>query len=208
MPRTEPMTLKAVLAYQQTLQLRAAIAKARNPWADPYVPTEEAAKRLFYLRLTEVRRRDELATQEAEQAETPVPEFTDEQQRDQAAHLAVETLASRAREVEREQQEADRVANRSLERLQRRRREAERDRQQKRNELTVGQRLDRALAAFSVVPATGAAQIGWSTPGSDRPGLAKHGDPCREAHYVARKAIREIEELLDRHCLRDVSKAA
>lgn len=191
----EPMTINAVLDYAHKLGLRAELQVARNVWAKPYHPTQEAAKRLFYTRLAEIRRRDGT-------------DDTDEQQRDEAARAAVETLAARARDAEREQQEADQVSERSLLRLQKRHREAQRDREQQRNNMTVGQRLDAALAAFSVIPATGAAQVGWSTPGSDRPGLAKHGDPSGEAHYLAIKAVREIEDLLDRHRLRDVSKAA
>lgn len=207
-PRTEPMTLRAVLDYQKKLELRAELQIARNPYAKPYSPKEEAAKRLFYGHLATIKRRDTEAIMAAQVAGEPVPIIDDLAQRGEAAALAVQTLAGRARVREREQQQEDQRSVRSLERLQRDRARAERDRQQQRNGLTVGQRLDRALAAFSVIPGASAAPIGWSTKGSDRPELAKHGDPSGEAHYVAIKAVREIEDLLDRHRLRDVSKAA
>lgn len=176
MPKTaEQPTLKAVLAYAQTLHQRGESQKARDPWAKPYQPTEAAARRLN----SEV-----------------------------GSARALEVLASRAAMADRGYREEAEIAKHSLERHKRRTQKTDRGREQERQGMTPGQRIDRALAAFSVVPAVGAAQIGWSTKGSDKPGLTKHGDPAGEAKYLALKAAREIEGLLDRHQRRDLDKAA
>jgi hypothetical protein len=193
-PKPQTFTLNAVIEYARTLNLRADLAAARDPYADPYRPTEAAAKRVFYHHLAAIR-----------DAESEQDEVT---QRSEAAKLALNTIAGRARDKEREHQENELVSKRSLERHQRRQREAARDRDARRRGLTAGQRLDRALAQFSVIGSVGAAQIGWSTPGSEQPLPANHGDAGGEARYLALKVIREIEDLLDRHQRRDVSNAA
>ena len=171
----EQPTIKAVLAYAQTLRQRGESQRARDPWAKPYEPSEATARKL--------------CTQHG-----PAE--------------ALQILAGRAASAEREYREEAEIARFSLERHKRRVQKTDRDREQQRQELTVGQRLDKALAAFSVIPAVGAAQIGWSTKGSEKPGLTKHGDPSGEAHYIARKAVREVEQLLDRHQRRDLDRAA
>lgn len=196
----KPATLNAVLEYARQLNLRADVATARDPYADPYRPTEAAAKRVFYHHFAEVRRRD---------AADPEIETPDEiAQRAEASHLALGTLAGRAWEKQCAKQEADQVSKRSLERLQRRQRDTDRDRDQRRRGLTIGQRLDEALAAFSVVSSVNAAQVGWSTPGVDRPVPTSSGDAGGEARDVALRAVREVESLLDAHQRRDVGRAA
>lgn len=198
-PKTpQPHTLNAVLEYARTLNLRADIAVARDPYADPYRPTEAAARRVFYTHYATVRARDELSA-------TEVDEIA---QRSDAAQLALQTLAGRTREKERAKQQDDQTSKRALERHQRRQREAARDRDQRRRGLTIGQRLDEALARFSVIPSVGAAEIGWSTPGTDQPLPTSHGDTGGEAKYIALKVVRQVEDLLDNHQRRNVANAA
>lgn len=171
----EQPTIKAVLAYAQTLRQRGETQKLRDSWAKPYQPSEATARKLCS---------------------------------QHGAAEALQVLATRAALADREYREEAEVAKFSLERHKRRAQKTDREREQQRQGLTPGQRVDKALAAFSVVPAVGAAQIGWSTKGSDKPGLTKHGDPAGEARYIAFKAAREIESLLDRHQRRDLDKAA
>lgn len=199
-PKPQPYTLNAVLEYARTLNLRADIAVARDPYADPYRPTEGAAKRVFYHHYAEIRRRDD--------ANPEITQPDEIAQRSEAAQLSLQTLAGRIREKERGKQQDDQISKRSLERHQRRQREAAKDREQRRRGLTIGQRLDGALAAFSVVGSTSAAQIGWSTPGGERGLPASDGDAAGEAKYVALKMVREIEDLLDNHQRRNVANAA
>lgn len=199
-PKPQPYTLNAVLEYARTLNLRADIAVARDPYADPYRPTEGAAKRVFYHHYAEIRRRDD--------ANPEITQPDEIAQRSEAAQLSLQTLAGRIREKERGKQQDDQISKRSLERHQRRQREAAKDREQRRRGLTIGQRLDGALAAFSVVGSTSAAQIGWSTPGGERGLPTSDGDAAGEAKYVALKMVREIEDLLDNHQRRNVANAA
>jgi hypothetical protein len=171
----EKPTIKAVLAYAQTLRQRGGLQIAKDPWAKPYQPSEAVARKLCV---------------------------------QHGPDRALEILAMRASMADKEYREEAEIAKRSLERHKRRTQHSDRDREQQKLGLTAGQRLDRALAAFSVVPAVSAAQVGWSTKGSDRPSLTNHGDPSSEAKYLALKAVREIETLLERHKRRDIDKAA
>jgi hypothetical protein len=168
-------TIKAVLAYAQTLRQRAETQKVRDPWAKPYEPSEAVARKLCV---------------------------------QHGPEDALQLLAGRAAAAEREYRQEAEIAKFSLERHKRRTQKADRDREKERLSLTAGQRIDRALAAFSVIPAASAAHIGWSTKTSDKPSLKNHGDPSSEAKYVALKAAREVENLLDRHQRRDLDKAA
>lgn len=171
----ERPTIKAVVAYAQTLRQRAETQKVRDPWAKPYEPSEAVARKLCV---------------------------------QHGPDGALQILALRASMAEKDYREEAEIAKRSLERHKRRTQHTDRAREQQRHGMTAGQRIDNALAAFSVIPAAGAAQVGWSTKGSDRPSLTNHGDPAGEAKYVALKAAREIEALLDRHKRRDLERAA
>lgn len=199
----EKPTINAVVRYAETLRLRADSHHNRvathqaDPHYHPYRPTEAAGRRLYYDQLARIRQRDN-------DLDNPDPVA----QTHEAAQRSLEILATRAREPEREYAEQEETSRRSLERHRRRRREAERDKEAARLQLTIGQRLDRALAQFSVIPAVSAAAIGWNTPGNDVPALSNHGDPGAEAHNTAIRTIREIEALLDRHQLRDLERAA
>lgn len=206
MKRESETTLNAVLAYARQLAANADRAMAGDPYAKPYRPSEAAAKRCYYLHLAEVRRRD---ADHMGGLSPELVEIVEAQQIAEAATSALQSLAGRARKQEREKAEDDETSKRSLARLQRRRREAERDRDQSRQGLSIGQRLDRALARFSAVSSVGAAQVGWSTPSSESSGLPTyHGDSAGEAKVIALRAVREIEGLLDGHLCRDVEKAA
>lgn len=199
-------TLNAVLAYARQLAQNADRAMAADPYAKPYRPSEAAAKRCYYLHLAEVKRRD---LDHMDGLSPEIVEIVEQAHIAEAATAALQTLAGRARKQEREKAEDDETSKRSLARLQRRRREAERDREQSRQGLSIGQRLDRALARFSVVPSVSAVEVGWSTPSSESSGLpAYHGDSAGEAKHIALRAVREIEGLLDGHVMRDVEKAA
>lgn len=198
-PPAEPMTYKAVAAYVAQLAVRGELARARDPYATPYEPTDAAAKRVYHFHLADIRGRDD-ANPDFEPDETT--------QVAEACQLTIQTLAGRVREKERDHQEDELASKRALERHQRRQRQSERDRTARRLALSPGQRLDRALGAFSTVSAVGASQVGWSTPSSERGPVVNHGDPAGEAKHIAIKAIQEIEALLDRHQLRDVHKAA
>lgn len=121
---------------------------------------------------------------------------------------AIEILNYRAKAKDTEYRDQQELSRRSIERHKRRQKDAKADREKQRRGLTVGQRIDKALAEFSLVPAASAAQVGWSTPSTDRSGLSNHGDPAGEAKYVALRAAREVEALLDAHKTRDIEKAA
>jgi hypothetical protein len=196
----ERATLKAVIAYSEQLSMRAHRQMAGDPYAKPYYPTTAAARKVYHDHLAGIRRGDTDDT-EADLEET--------EQEHLAAERALATLRMRVVLRERESDGEIKEADRALKRLQKNKRRAELDRDAQRAGMSVGQRIDRALNALACVAAPGAAQIGSSTGAGDpRVMPSDHGDPAGEAAYVARQAMRKVEELLDRARARDVGKAA
>lgn len=202
-------TLQAVVAYADQLRDRAdRILDPGKPgydcYAKPYYPTTAAARKVYHDHLAQITRRDYDML-----GADPDYEIDADSQKHEAAELAMATLAARAAMRERERTQDDQTANHSLKRLTRQRQRHKRDLEAQRLELTPGQRLDRALAGFATIAAPGAAQIGGDTPAGDPRSMpAHHGDPGGEAAYLARKAIQQIEELLDQARARDLNRAA
>jgi hypothetical protein len=126
----------------------------------------------------------------------------------EAAHRALETLAARVREEERERREHDLRAQRSLERLQRRHRESDEHRKRTGRASHPGNgstgRSRSSVWSRRRVPL----RSGGRRRAAERPELTRHGDPASEARYVALRAAREVEALLDAHKRRDVQRAA
>lgn len=204
-----PMTVKAVIAYAEQLRARAHRIRASDPYLEhnttyPYGPTDGAARREYTRQLVAIQNRDhdQLATV------TDVDAFL-ERQRAEAAERAISELRDRWQRREAAWKQDEQTADRSLARLRRRREAAQRDTDAQRAGLTLGQRLDAALAEASVVAAPGASQLnGDRVHGGDRGVLADHGDPAARVRDVAYRAVRDAEAMVEGLRRRDLGRAA
>jgi hypothetical protein len=200
---TDRPTIKAVIAYADRLRARAENvmnpdSRAYDPYARPYYPTTYAARKVYHDALAAIQREDAALL-----AAEPDTLIDADDQRHRAAERALATMATRARRRELEHADEELTAQRALDRHKRRQRQSAHDRDAVREGWTLGQRLDHALAQFSVIAAPGAAPVGKQVGKGDPGGVSNHGDPSGEAAYVARKLIRQVEELLDKARLRD-----
>jgi hypothetical protein len=189
------ITAGAVIAYAEQQRLRAeAMWNPNSPTHDPYAappyPTTASVRKL--------------CTRKAHEALNALPpDATDEQKEqawEQGPALAMAELARRAAEWERKRRQDEHNARQARRNLWRAQRRAERDRQAVRAGLTLGQRLDQALAGLATIPAAPAAQIGGDKIHGTRdrsPVPRFPGDPTAKARAIARDAVRQIEDELE-----------
>lgn len=114
---------------------------------------------------------------------------------DQALTRLRQSAAARRRQYDDEQGEAKRAQDRH----RRQQRQGDRDRNAARQELTLGQRLDQALASASMIAAPPASPLDGDrisvAPSRSAPRFP--GDPAAFCRHVALDAVRKIESELD-----------
>lgn len=195
------LTIKAVVAHADKLQADAARRRAADPYSNPWFPTTAAARKQFERKLTEIR---------VERGAWDAPADEDEavallaDMEGEAAQRTIAWMDGRvARELV-EQREEEQEAERARKRHQRRQKENERDRRASLQRLSLGDRVDRALAELAVIGnATPAAMdtdriTGGQTDDERAPGPRYVGDPAATARHEVIKCVRLIEEELER----------
>lgn len=186
-------TVAAVVAYADQLRIRAMRvmnpdSPQHDPYARPYYPTTAAARKLCQRKARELVRAlgPDPSSEAVEQAEARGPA---------AAKEEMAYKAARAERVYREQRERSDLSRKRSVRNQRR---AARDREAQLEGLTLGARLDNALAEFAVVGAGPATQFEPRISGSEeRAGPGAPGDPAMKARIVARDAVAKVEDELE-----------
>lgn len=181
-------TVRAVVEYATKLRAEAERQMRADPYARPYYPTTAAARKLYQRMVN-----DELG----KLGPHPTAEEIDQAQ-GRAGQRALEHLARKAVERQREHREEENAAAAARKRLVRRQREAQRDREAMRMGLTLGQRLDQALAKLGAIPAPAGTGFDGRVAGSDtHDPLRFPGDPAARARAKAREAVRFAEEELE-----------
>jgi hypothetical protein len=209
---TEPAkpTVKAVVAYAEQLRAEADRAALRDPYLDPYRPTEAAARKLAQ-RFTHQRLR-----------EIEALHVTDEERNDlidQAPHVgaqrALDDLKRRAAEQQHKAREDRERSDRALKRLRRHRQQDARDQAARRQGLSPGQRIDRVIRQLGVTSDVPAVRLdGDRVHGGDGPQLpvGPDGSARLDDHFTLarRRALAladDLEQLLDRDQRRDLDAA-
>jgi hypothetical protein len=181
---SDELTAKSVLDYAARLRTQAQAIVAGDPYAEPYRPSEAAAKRLCQLKVKE-----RLLALEADHT----PEEAD-RARSRGCEDALQELRWRsghADRVRREQLVQDGYAEKRMKRIQE---EARQEAQALRHMLTVGQRVDDAIAKLSVV-ASGPG-VNWDpkiTGTREAQSPRFHGDPAERARSRALRLVKELE---------------
>lgn len=165
-------TVGAVIAEARRLCRAAATEMAADPYARPYAPSDDVARKL---------------------SQQYGPE------------RAVEILRERAADRKRRAREQDEIADRAQKRHERHQRRNHRDTQARLAGLTLGARLDAALAGFSTLQSVPAARLNDS-PVTDGGGGKDNANPvprlyddtADKARRKARQLVAELEDLLER----------
>jgi hypothetical protein len=186
-------TTAAVVAYALTLRRRAEQlmdpgSPSHDPYAKPYYPMTATAYQL----VSRCKRRliadlgpDPTADQVAD-AEARAPA------------AAIEEMKFKAGQAERKRREDAEDSDRRDGRMARRQREAARDRDAARLGLTLGQRLDQALAGLATVAVPRGATLDQKVSGTQQSdGPSWPGDPAAKARRAAHQAVRQVEEELE-----------
>lgn len=203
-PTAELRTVRAVLAYAEQLRNRAQRERDLDPYADPYSPSEGAARKVYQAALALVRRNDQ-----ADRIER-----TDEERADVAAGVALRELAARVVLQERATKEANVVSDRAEKRHARRQRQERAERQAAMAGLSLGTRLDRAvnaLALLSETPAQSFSEEGVITSTKERSGPPRQAlPPDRYSTLLAdaRHLVHRLEEELDHARRRTLKETA
>jgi hypothetical protein len=181
---SDELTIKSVLDYAARLRTQAQTIIAGDPYALPYRPTEGAVKRLCQLKV-----RERLLALEVGHGPDDAA-----QARSQGCEDALQELrwrAGHADRVRREQLVQDGYAEKRMKRIQE---EARQEAQALRHMLTVGQRVDEAIAKLSVV-ASGPG-VNWDpkiTGTREAQSPRFHGDPVERARQRALRLVKELE---------------
>lgn len=208
---TDKPTVKAVVAYAEQLRIQADRKVAADPWADPYRPSEAAARKLAQRRTNERIREItamHLTDDERELLLGDAPHF--------GAQAALDELAARAAEQEAAERAQRERSERSLKRLQRHRAQDHRDQAARQRGLSPGQRLDHALARLAVVSDLPASRLdGDRVHGGDiRPiPVDKDGNAHLDSTFsTARRKVLDLaddlERLVENAERRDIGTAA
>ena len=141
MSKPETPTVKAVLRYAEQLRERANRERLADPYADPYAPSEAAARKVFQSLAAQVRDRVTREGVEAEEHEVV----------GEAANAAIQELASRVVMRERETRMQREAAQRAERRHARRQRQARAEEQARLAGITLGDRLDRVMREIELL---------------------------------------------------------
>lgn len=212
---TDKPTVRAVVAYAEQLRAQADRKIAADPWADPYRPSEAAARKLAQRRTNE-RIRNLVADHRA----GAITDATLEDQLAEAPHVgaqaALDELAARAADQEAAERAQRERSERSLKRLQRHRAQDYRDQAARQRGFSPGQRLDHALAQLAVVSDLPASRLdGDRVHGGDtRPiPVDKDGNAHVDSTFsTARRKVLDLaddlERLVENAERRDIGTAA
>lgn len=191
---TELPTIKAALKYGDDLRAAAMRLTAEDVYAKPWYPTTHGIRKLVQ-RCTNQRRGDAiaagLADDQVKQAELMGPS-------DAITYMAGKWINSITAHKEQTQ-----LSERAQARHARRQRQAIRDREALLQNLSPGQRIDKAIAELSTVGAVKAQvldpdKVHGTTTNPDADGMPKGpGDPAARAKHLAHQAVREIENERD-----------
>jgi hypothetical protein len=190
--KPDRITVASVIAYADQIRRRAEAmwnpdSPTYDPNAKPPYPTTAAVRQLC-TRMAH-RALNELA-----------PNATDDDKETawrRGPELAMAELARRVSEWDRQRQQDDHNAKQSRQNLWRVQRRAERDREAQRAGLTLGQRIDQALATLTTIPAPAAAALNTDRVhgGHDQSPVPRFpGDPAARARAIARDTVRQLED--------------
>jgi hypothetical protein len=183
MTQTETMTVRAVLAYAEQLRSRAQREYTLDPYADPYAPSEAAARKVYQAAIATVRLNDRARGIER----------TERERVHEAAMTAQRELASRVVLQERETRHQRETAVRSEKRHARRQRLDRADHQAAIAQMSLGIRLDRVLQALDLLSEarTQALNEDRVTGSPDRGGLPAFPRPS-DRYSALREAARDL----------------
>lgn len=169
-----------------------------DPYAQPPYPTTASARMEVSRQRGRLRRELEQRCQ-VENREPLADELEDAQA--QAPAAAIATLKWRWSVWEEQHAAAKREGEHRDARHARRQRTAARDREAARKDLSIGQRIDQALASLATIQcatASGALDAVRVTGSRDESPLPKGpGDPAGKAKAIARDACRQVEDELE-----------
>ncbi len=215
-------TVRAVVAYAEQLREEAVRRAAKDPWTEPYRPTEAAARKLTQ-RLTNQRIADLARRFDAGEFTTPTGDLdhdTYNELVDDAPHhgaaAAIAELTRRAAEQLGAERAARERSERAALRLRKHHDQDARDQAARRKGMSPGQRIDIALANLHCVTDVSASRLdGDRVSGSTEQPLPVDSDGyahLEDAFTIARRKVLaladELEQLLDGERRRNVRTAA
>jgi hypothetical protein len=189
--KADQPTVRAVLKYAEQLRQRASRECLLDPYADPYAPSEAAARKVFQGLAAQIRRRAADAG-----IERPEEEIAGE-----AATAAIQELASRVVMRERETRHQREAAQRAERRHARRQRQARAEEQARLAGITLGDRLDRAMRDIEMLSEVRATALDADRITRSReqglPSLPRPADRYQTLLQDARELVFRLEEELD-----------